>query len=298
MTPSTLLSPRSLLLSCALLCAMQAHAGTPAAPSPSTADTDTRYGLFNGLDHRSQYGMGLFPEPFLVDDTDLEQSEARFDWFNVRQPGGTRSHQLKAEFEQGIGLMTLELEVPFTIESTPGEKMVSGFENIQVSARYPFYQFVSRDGLIDSTFGAGVELGLPVRTSFSRNTELVPKIFNDTKIGNFTLQTLLGYSLVRGGGGDAAGVDTLEYQVVAGYAIQKPCAGVEQFIPVFEFAGSTQLNKTDSGHTSLTGDVGFRLNLSAIGHWQPRLGIVYAFPIQGAHSDLHSGIYTSLVFDL
>ena len=297
MTRSTFLSPRSLLLSCSLLWALPIHAGTPAAPSLPAVDNDTRYGLFNGLDHRSQYGMGIFPEPFLVDDSDLEVNEVRFDWFYARQPAGARNNGFKAEFEKGFGLLTVELEIPFTIASAPGEKTINGFENIDLGARYPFYQFVSRGGLVDSTFGVAIEVGVPVQTAFSKNTELVPKIFNDTKIGNFTLQTLVGYSMLRGGGGEEAGIDTFEYAFVAGYAIQRPFAGVEQLIPVAELSGETQLNKADSGHNSITGDIGFRLNLSAIGSWQPRLGIVYTFPIQGAHSDLHSGLYTSLVFD-
>src|ERR1035437_4920651 len=46
--------------------------------TPSVASaTDTRYGLFNLLDHRSTYGEGVFPEPFLVDDSVLEDDEDR-----------------------------------------------------------------------------------------------------------------------------------------------------------------------------------------------------------------------------
>ena len=45
---------------------------------------DTRYGLFNGLDHRSWYSQGDFPEPFLVDDTGLEINEARLDWLHTK----------------------------------------------------------------------------------------------------------------------------------------------------------------------------------------------------------------------
>src|SRR5258706_9280788 len=41
----------------------------PAAASSSVA-TDTRYGLFDGLDHRSSYGQYFFPEPLLVGETD------------------------------------------------------------------------------------------------------------------------------------------------------------------------------------------------------------------------------------
>jgi hypothetical protein len=48
--------------------------------SVSDPSENTRYGLFGLLDHRSSYGQGVFPEPFLVDDSDLEVNEARLDW--------------------------------------------------------------------------------------------------------------------------------------------------------------------------------------------------------------------------
>jgi hypothetical protein len=272
------------------------QAGTPEVTSPAT-DTDTRYGLFNGLDHRSVYGLGVFPEPFLVDDSDLEVNELRLDWFYARQADSARSNGFKAELEKGFGNLTVEIEIPFEIDKAPGMRAQNGFDNIDLGARYPLYQFVSQNKMFDTTFGVGIEVGVPVHSTFSKNTEIVPKAFNDTKIGNFTLQTLLGYSMLRGGGGEEAGINAFEFGFVAGYAIQKPFAGVEQLIPVFELSGEKQLNKDAAGTNTLIGDVGFRFNLSAIGHWQPRLGIVYAFPIHNAHEELHSGLYTSLVFD-
>ena len=50
-----------------------------ASASSARADESSasRYGLFDGLDHRSIYGQGYFPEPFMVDDSDLEPNEAR-----------------------------------------------------------------------------------------------------------------------------------------------------------------------------------------------------------------------------
>ena len=51
---------------------------------------DTRYGLFGLLDHRSSYGQGVFPEPFLVDDSDQEINEFRLDWFHAKA-GTSRS---------------------------------------------------------------------------------------------------------------------------------------------------------------------------------------------------------------
>jgi len=73
---------------------------------------------------------------------------------------------------------------------------------------------------------------------------------------------------------------------------------LQQLIPVFEFDGAKELNQANPGHDSLTGDVGFRANLDAIGPIQPRLGIVFVFPIDnGASQDQNWGIDTSLVFE-
>ena len=256
---------------------------------------DTRYGIFNWLDHRSQYGLGVFPEPFLVDDTDLEVNEVRLDWLQSNVNNQT-SHVIKAEIEKGFGNLTVEVEAPYEIDKSPGQT-TRGFDNLSIGARYPFYQFVSAHGLVDSTFGVALEVGIPVHTTFSRNTEIVPKVFNDLKIANFTLQSLFGYSALLGGGNDG-GLHTFEYGFVFGYAFQQPMRGVQQLIPILELKGETGLNKEDSGHNSLSGTAGIRVNLKALGRFQPRLGIGYVFPIDnGSRQTLRSGIITSLVFD-
>src|SRR5260221_8477129 len=76
-------------------------AATVLAQMTAAADelSSTRYGLFDGLDHRSIYGQGYFPEPFLVDDSDLEPTEARFDWLHT-QAGAQHSDAGKAEMEK------------------------------------------------------------------------------------------------------------------------------------------------------------------------------------------------------
>ena len=58
-------------------------------PSVSNPSENTRYGLFGLLDHRSSYGEGVLPEPFLVDDSDLEVGEGRLDWL---RSGVANSH--------------------------------------------------------------------------------------------------------------------------------------------------------------------------------------------------------------
>ena len=76
------------------------------------AAPDARYGFLNLLDHRSGYGQGIFPEPFLVDDSDLERNEVRLDWLHTAV-GAAHSDTAKAEFEKGFGPATVELAVPY-----------------------------------------------------------------------------------------------------------------------------------------------------------------------------------------
>jgi hypothetical protein len=170
-----------------------------------------------------------------------------------------------------------------------------------LGARYPFYQFVSAGGFFDTTIGAAVELGIPVDSTISRNTEFVPKIFNDTKIGaHFTLQSIYGYSMLFGPG-EEGGLRTFEYGGDLGWTIQHselPLPGVQQFIPMFELAGETGLNQGESGRSAVLGNAAFRLNLKAIGRVQPRLGFGYVFPLNSnARTDLRRGFFTSLVFE-
>jgi hypothetical protein len=266
------------------------------APVSSESPADTRYGLFDCLDHRSEYGQGVFPEPFLVDDSDLELNEARLDWLHTGADG-SKSDVIKAEVEKGFGLMTVELEVPYEYDTTAGTT-TKGFDNIHMGVRYPFCQFVSPNGFVDATFGAGIELGIPTESSFGKNTELVPKIFNDLKAGNFTAQSILGYSTLFGPGD--GGLQKFEYGFVFGYTIphyQLPLPDVQETIPFLELLGETELNKENPGHNNLLGNAGFRFNLNAIGPMQPRPGIGFVFPLNsGARADTHWGVIVSLVF--
>ena len=271
-------------------------ADEPALPLPPP---DTRYGLFNLFDHRSSYGQDVFPEPFLVDDSDLEDNEARLDWLHT-EGDGQKSDVITAEVEKGFGLLTLEIEVPFERDVEDGD-VSEGIGNIDLGARCPFYQFVSAGGLWDTTFGSGVELGIPTESAFSKNTELVPKIFNDTRIGrHFTAQSIFGYSALFGPGDDG-GRQTFEYGFDFGWTFQHrelPLPGVLQVIPVFELAGETGLNKGESGQNSLLGNAAFRLNLKTIGTVQPRLGVGFVFPLDNhARTEVHHGVMVSLVFE-
>jgi hypothetical protein len=192
------------------------------------------------------------------------------------------------------------VEIPYQRDVSNG--IVSeGIGNIDIGARYPVFQYVSGNGLINTTFGVGVEAGIPVNSTISKNTEFVPKVFNDLKLGDhLTLQSILGYSALFGPG-EEGGLQTFEYGFVLGYTIQHtelPIPGLLQLIPMLELSGETELNKEDRGHTSILGDVGFRANLKTVGPLQPRLGVAFVFPMdRGAREDVNWGVVTSLVFE-
>jgi hypothetical protein len=291
------------VLTAAILVHTTAKADDQMAPVMTTTNSsivpDNRYGFFNGLDHRSSYGQGVFPEPFLVDDSDLEVNEARLDWEHT-EANAARSDLLTAEVEKGFGNLTLEAEFHFERDAD-GDDISQGIGNIDLGARYPLYEFVSANGLFDTTFGTAIEVGIPVNSAVSQNTEVVPKVFNDLKLGeHVTIQSIFGYSALLGGGQDG-GLDTFEYGFDFGYTIthdQLPIPGAQQLIPVFELAGETELNKDNPGRNNLLGDIALRANLKTIGRVQPRLGIGFIFPIDsGARDDVRWGVVTSLVFE-
>ena len=165
----------------------------------------------------------------------------------------------------------------------------------------PFFQYVSADGAFDTTLGAGVEIGIPVHSSASKNAEFVPKIFDDVKLGDhFTLQAVLGYSTLYGPG-DESNTQNLEYGFTVGWTFRHqdlPLPGVQQLIPVFELSGEKQVNKDDAGANDILGNIGFRANLRAIGRVQPRFGAGCIFPLNHvAHDKVHGGVVVSLVFE-
>ena len=216
-----------------------------------------------------------------MDDSDLEVNEARLDWLHT-QANHERDDMVTAEVEKGFGLLTLEVEVPYEVDNnTAADKTTDGFDNIDLGARYPIYQFVSDSRFIDSTFGTAIEVGIPTHSSLSKDTEVVPKIFDDLQLGtHFTLQSIVGLSMLYGSDEDN-GLKTFEYGLVFGYTIPRKelqLPDVLQFIPVFELIGETELNKADPGRNSLTGNAGFRVNLKTIGQRTAAAGTWVCLP--------------------
>ena len=272
---------------------------TPVPATNSTVAPDTRYGLFNWLDHRSAYTQEVFPEPFLVDDMALEDNELEFTWLHTKGHS-QQSDTGSVEIQKGFGLLTLQAEVPYERNVSP-DQTAHGVGNIELGARYPLYQFVSANRFVDATFGAAMEGGIPADSTVSRNAEWVPQIFNDLKLGgHFTVQSVLGCSTLFGGG-EEGGLRTFEYGFSFGYAIAHrdlPLPGAQQFIPMFELIGETELNKDDPGQNSLLGDIGFRAKFKPVGGVEPNLGLGWIFPIDsGARAELHWGCIVSLIFE-
>ena len=295
----------ALVLSAGIASASPQAAGiTP----PDSSAADTHYGMFGLLDHRSKYGQFWFPEPFRLDETDVD-NEVRFDWLHQKGKGHV-TDEGHVELEKAFGLTTFELEIPYARESQAITDPVSGATshehtwgagNIEISVRRPIYQFVSKDDFFDNTIGAALELGLPTNSPVSQNAEAVVKMFDSLRLGqHFSLQGLAGYSVLMGPG-EEGGNRTFEYGLVAGYNISRHDLAlpyVEQLIPILELKGETALNKEAAGQNNLTGTVGVRANLDAIGAWQPRFGIGYVFPIDKvARDEFKWGIVTSLVFE-
>jgi hypothetical protein len=276
--------------------------------APSGAVDSTRHGLFNALDSRSVYGTFWFPEPLNSDEGDVD-NELNFKYSHSEK----RDHQAdegRAELEKAFGLLTVEVSAGY--ESTRDRvsdgaggfdrETEEGWSNFELAARYPFLQFVSQDGKFDDTFVFGVELAPPANTEVSKDTEIVPKVFNLLKLGeHFSLQTGLGVSTLIGP--EDGGASALEYNAVFAYELTHedlPLPGVVQTFPIFEIDGETPLNHDDRGDTNLEGVVGVRVNFEATKFLpgQPRVGVGYAFPLNNiARDDFHWGIVGSLIFE-
>jgi hypothetical protein len=267
----------------------------------------SRYGFLNLLDSRSVYGQFWFVEPLRAPEMDVDR-EVRLDWFHA-EGKGSQSDEVKAELEYNFGLLTVEVEVPYVNNRTSGfdaelKKEVrsreEGIDNIELSARHPVFQWVSAGGGFDYTAVAAMEVAIPSGSSFSKDTELVPQLFQLLRLGeHVSVEASVGWSVLIGP--VARGENSLEYNVVLGYNIEREqikLPGVQRVIPIFELNGSTGLNHEERGENALFGTAGFRVNLNAIGIAQPRLGVGYVFPIdQGARDQMRWGIVTSLVFE-
>jgi hypothetical protein len=265
----------------------------------SSAPSEGRFGLFDSLDHHSLYNAEFFPEPFLIDDIGLEDNEIESTWFHSKSSDQT-SDIGSVEYQKGIGELTLQAEIPYESNVSPGQS-THGFGNIQLGARYPLYQVISASGMIDATFGLAMEGGIPVDSTVSQNPELEPEIFNALRLGDhFAIQSVFGYSTLLGAGDDG-GTETLEYGFSFDYLIPSRdlrLPAVQQIIPMVELSGERGLNLDEAGQNSFLGGAGFRAEFKPIGDMQPNLGLDYVFPLdKGAREELHWGFIVSVILE-
>lgn len=261
---------------------------------------NARFGPFDCLDHRSGYYLDSFPEPLLVDDTTLEpDGELEFDYLHTAA-GQQRSDTISVEAQKSFGVVTFDLEVPYE-HFSDSDDTAQGFGNVELSARCPFYQYVSANGWFDSTMGIGMDVGIPVNSEVSQNTELEPSLFADVKFGNhFTVQTDFGYDQLLGGG-DEGGSEEFEYGLAFAYSIspkELPIPGVLRFSPLFEVDGELGLNEDEAGENSVLGNAGFRLDFRPIAGMEPSFGLGYVFPMTSdARDEVHWGIASSFTVE-
>src|SRR5690242_2675217 len=71
--------------------------------------------VFSSLDGRAIYGKGIFPEPLLAPEMDVER-EVRLDWLHSEKRG-TVSDEATAEVEWSFGLLTVEAEFKYQRDS-------------------------------------------------------------------------------------------------------------------------------------------------------------------------------------
>ena len=284
-------------------------------PTPAVTDATAHYGLFGWLDHRSKYGQDWFPELFRVDETDVS-NELRFDWQHL-EGKNVLNNQVGVQVEKAFGLLTLEIQAPYVITGTgpagladdggpagggTGISRAKGMGTVQINARHPLYQSVSKSGFFDNTVGFSLEVGIPSNSPVSKNTEISPRIFDDLRLGNhFSLQALFGPDWLLGPR-PLGGHHSTQYGVGFAYAIedeQLPLPHVERTIPIFELLGEIPMNGLrTTGHNTFTGSAGVRFEFKSIAHLHPQFGVAYLFPISSSGRDeLHWGILTSLVFE-
>src|SRR2546423_617713 len=222
----------------------------------ATAQTDfTKQGAFSSavfgpIDSRAIYGEGIFPEPLLAPEMDVER-ELRFDWIH-QEKRGVVADEAKAEVEWSFGLLTVEVGFSYSRETavevdpftaTTARSRSEGLGNVEFAARYPLWQFVSADAQFEYTLVGALEVAVPTNTSVSKDTEIVPQVFQLMRFGkNVTFQTSVGYSALMGP--EEGGTGTLEYSAVLGYSIDRsvlPVPGVTRIIPLAELVGDMPL---------------------------------------------------------
>ncbi len=258
---------------------------------------NSRFGIFDALDHRSGYYQDSFPEPLLVDETAAEpEGELEVNSLHT-EASGQQSDIVTAEFEKSVSVVTFEIGLQYQRFSDLDDPS-QGISDINLGVRCPFYQLVSADGLLDNTIGDALESIIPVNTALSKNVEMDPAVFDDLYLGNhFTIQSVFDYSVLAGGGDDG-GAQSFEYGFDFAYTLpheELAIPGVLEFSPMFELNGELGLNEDEAGENSVLGSMGVRIVFKPVGGTEPSIAVGYVFPMDNAaREEVHWGVIASL----
>ncbi|HEY1628984.1 MAG TPA: hypothetical protein VGF52_03940 [Tepidisphaeraceae bacterium] len=276
--------------------ALTGFANLSRADSDDASTGTGRYGLFNGLDHRSKYATNWFPEPINSDELDQDQ-EYRINGFHAEKRG-FQDTELSAEIEKSWQLLSIEIEIPYEREVDDGDRS-EGMGNIEFSARHPLFQYVSPSGFFDYTFGGRFEIGIAPNSEISEDTEVVGAVFQTIGLGNnFSIQMSAGYSTLIGPGDDG-GEQNIETTAIFGYNLDNPgFLHLTRITPEFELDGETAMNHGGDGQTALTGATGLLFAFDSIKWGEPKIQVGYIFPLNdAARQDFDWGITTSLILE-
>ncbi|MGA2233569.1 MAG: hypothetical protein ABSH22_21900 [Tepidisphaeraceae bacterium] len=275
------------------------------AKSPNSNETSGRYFL-GLLDHRSSYGKDFFPDPFLGPEFDSEQ-QIELDYAHADKRG-VRDDEIDAGFQWNvIGELTVAGEFGWDSEhraSTPGssdggdeDAGGSGFENVDLAAYHPVFQYVSQDAVVDYTAAARLDVGVPTRTPVSGDdAQLTPYLGQLLRIGeHVSIEAWTGAQFTIA----PREVNQLIYGALLGYELshdQLPVPLTQRITPNLEFDGQSPFS--GGGQDALFGVAGVDINLKPIGEVQPTLQVGYEFPVdQGARDQLHWGILAEFMFE-
>jgi hypothetical protein len=283
------------------LVAASALASLVLVPSSARAEVpgSTRYGPFGLYDSRSKYDTNWFPEPMRSDESDTDQ-ELRLNYFHAEKTDH-RQDEATLEVEKSFGMVSFEIEVPYERDeetTADGKERAEGIGAPELSARGPFFQYVSPEKFFDYTFGGRVEVAIATGSEVAQDTEVVWGLFQTIGLGeHFSVQTSVGYSSLYGPGEDG-GTRSLESAAIFGYNIDITNSPIVRITPELELDGETALNKGESGSTEFTGTLGALISFDSIRWGQPKFLAGYVFPINDtARDDFNWGVTVSLILE-
>ena len=274
--------------------------------SPTEAGTSSRYFL-GLLDHRSLYGGDFFHDPIIGPELDSER-QLELDYTHGENHG-SQDDEVDAGFEWNVvGQLSVAGEIGWDWEhqasaeggddgqdDSPGR--ANGFENVDLAAYHPIFQFVSSDNLIDYTAVIRLDVDIPTRTAVSGNdAQLTPYLGHLLRIGDHvSLEAWTGPQITIA----PRQTNQLIYGASLGYELphqQLPLPLTDKLTPIFELDGQTPFSS--NGQDALFGVAGFEIDFHSADDPQPQLEIGYQFPMdEGARNQLRWGIITELILD-